>query len=187
MNNYLMSKFLMGAFSILFLVIVGELLFLNLVTKQITQKVSPIPNTTMQFPYEQNEIKTSGGDFMKILRSAKKIGYSLSDLSWYLQGAVMTKKPMIEQYLITATAQGKVTNIINNPTDGMQITLQDSQNTGEIIIYKYLPSELKKVQIVLKSGKQGDISNLVTGDKIKISDTVDMKTVTNTKALIEIL
>lgn len=187
MNNYLMSKFLMGAFSILFLVIIGELFFLNSVNKQVTQKTTPVPNTSTQFPYEQAEIKSSGGSFIKVLEKAKKTGYSLNDLSWYLQGAVMTKKPMVKQYLITATAQGKVTHIINNPTDGIQITLQDPQNTGEMIIYSYLPTELKKVQVVLKSGKQGDISNLVIGDKIKISDTVDMKTVTNTKTLIEIL
>jgi len=180
-----MNKFLLGIVSVLLLVIVGELVFINFVKKQITQKASFVPNTTIQFPYEENELKASNGNFMKILENAKKTGYSLDQLSWYLLGANITKKQMVSQYLITVTAQGQISSIINTSKDGLKITLRDAKNEKEEMVYNYLPAEKKIIEIKSNIGKKGELTDLKKGDTIKISDTFDMKSSTTTKVIIE--
>jgi len=175
MRNKLVSIFSL----ILFAVIVSELVFLLNLNKfksnQNCEKTQPA-----SIAYSDDEIKNSGTYFTTVINKAKKNNISVGTLAAYLNGANMAKSPMVQNYVVSTTAKGRV-EVIDSTKERISITLVDVQNPNDKVVFIYHSDFFSKIEMVPKTFQ---LANLKKGDILTITDSVDMKTFKNVKAVI---
>lgn len=164
-------------FFILLSFVIGEvsyLLYLNQVDikPKITYVSSPIAYT-----YEQMK---NSDYFITSINKAKENGVSLNNLAAYFNGANMVNKSMVQSYVISVTAKGRIENI-SISSDRAAITIQSNENPSEKVSFIYHSDMLSKIEFSPKTLKLADLK---IGDSVLITDSVEMKTNKTIKAVI---
>jgi len=173
-----MKNIIFVALFILLSFIVGELSFLVYLNQVSTKPKITYIKSPIAYTYD--EMKNSDY-FITAVNKAKENGIGLNKLASYFNGANMLKKPMVQSYIISVTAKGRVEKIETSP-DRIAITLQDEKNVTDKVVFVYHSDVFSKIEFLPKTLK---LTDLKEGDVLTITDSVDMRTSKTIKSIIE--
>lgn len=162
---------------LLFLVVIIEAVYLftlNMRGKSTTQTVTDSSFIT------KKQDQSSDQELISVIKKIKNNNISLNELYALINGNSITKKPIVQSYVVSLTAKGVVSSI-DFSNDKVKIILLNEQNSDDALSFYYGKEFFSRIRFVPDSLTLEEIK---TGDTLTITDSVDIKTGDTIGALI---